>query len=699
MKKSQALAKRRNIGIMAHIDAGKTTTTERILYYTGRIHKIGEVNDGAATMDWMEQEQERGITITSAATSCIWPCEGEDYSINIIDTPGHVDFTVEVERSLRVLDGSIMVLCGVAGVQPQSETVWRQAKHHHVPCIAFVNKMDRVGADFEHALKTLDEQLQANPVPVQIPIGAEERFEGVVDLVQMQAYYYDEEGFGVDYECRKITGDLEKRAQAMRAEMLDKLSLHDDGLLEKLLEEVEPQTDEIYAVLRKGTLNGEITPVLCGSSFKNKGVQQLLDATVRFLPSPLDIPPVIGVHPETGKEVSRDSSPDEPLCALAFKVASDPFAGQLNFIRVYSGRFCTGKTAYNPRKRKFERIGNIVKLHANKRQEMSEIEAGDIGAVIGMDLVTGDTLCPKDQPLVLESAQFPEPVMDLAIEPKTKPDQDKLHEALKRLMQEDPTFRSRVEAETGQMVISGMGELHLEVMVDRLLREFRVSCKAGKPRVAYRETITVETETEATFDRTLEGKEQRVNCRLVLKPLETGRGFIFENQIPASRLPKEFAQAVERGIQDSLSNGVLAGFPLIDLKAVLTGAEYDDEHCSEMAFSIAGATAFQEGVRDAGPQLLEPAMKIEVVLPLQYTGDVIGDLNSRRGRVRGMEERGGVQVISAEAPLGEMFGYSTQLRSLTQGRASYSMHFSHYSPVTETTRCTLTGELPSLAEA
>ncbi len=684
---------------MAHIDAGKTTTTERILYYTGRIHKIGEVNDGAATMDWMEQEQERGITITSAATSCIWPCEGEDYSINIIDTPGHVDFTVEVERSLRVLDGSIMVLCGVAGVQPQSETVWRQAKHHHVPCIAFVNKMDRVGADFEHALKTLDEQLQANPVPVQIPIGAEERFEGVVDLVQMQAYYYDEEGFGVDYECRKITGDLEKRAQAMRAEMLDKLSLHDDGLLEKLLEEVEPQTDEIYAVLRKGTLNGEITPVLCGSSFKNKGVQQLLDATVRFLPSPLDIPPVIGVHPETGKEVSRDSSPDEPLCALAFKVASDPFAGQLNFIRVYSGRFCTGKTAYNPRKRKFERIGNIVKLHANKRQEMSEIEAGDIGAVIGMDLVTGDTLCPKDQPLVLESAQFPEPVMDLAIEPKTKPDQDKLHEALKRLMQEDPTFRSRVEAETGQMVISGMGELHLEVMVDRLLREFRVSCKAGKPRVAYRETITVETETEATFDRTLEGKEQRVNCRLVLKPLETGRGFIFENQIPASRLPKEFAQAVERGIQDSLSNGVLAGFPLIDLKAVLTGAEYDDEHCSEMAFSIAGATAFQEGVRDAGPQLLEPAMKIEVVLPLQYTGDVIGDLNSRRGRVRGMEERGGVQVISAEAPLGEMFGYSTQLRSLTQGRASYSMHFSHYSPVTETTRCTLTGELPSLAEA
>ena len=683
---------------MAHIDAGKTTTTERILYYTGRIHKIGEVNDGSATMDWMEQEQERGITITSAATSCIWKKDDEVFSINIIDTPGHVDFTAEVERSLRVLDGAVMVLCGVAGVQPQTETVWRQAKNHGVPCISFVNKMDRVGADFRNAVKTLDEQLQAQPVAVQIPIGAEDRFEGVVDLINMKAFYYDEENFGVDFECRELSGELEQDARKMRAEMLDKLSLHDDGLTEKLLEEKEPEEGEILEVLRRGTLRGELTPVLCGSAFKNKGVQQLLDALIQFLPSPLDIPPITGIHPDTQAEVTRTSSEEEPLCALTFKVASDPFAGQLNFIRVYSGGFRTGKSAYNPRKRKHERIGNLVKLHANKREDIQELLAGDIGAVLGMDLITGDSLCPKDAPVVLEKSQFPEPVMDLAIEPKTKPDQEKLHEALKRLIQEDPSFRSRIESETGQIVISGMGELHLEVMVDRLQREFRVECKAGKPRVAYRETITSEAEAEATFDRPLEGRDQHVSCRLKLEPIEKGKGFVFENAVSCGKLPGQFSMSLEQGIQDSLGNGILAGFPLIDLKVSLLSCNYEEDS-TQLAFSIGAATAFQEGLKQADSILLEPSMKIEVILPMQHTGDIIGDLNARRGRVRGMEERAGVQVIDAEAPLSEMFGYSTQLRSLTQGRASYSMQFSHYIPVTDATRGILTGEQPSFAEA
>ena len=695
MAKIVPLKQRRNIGIMAHIDAGKTTTTERILYYTGRIHKIGEVNDGAATMDWMEQEQERGITITSAATTCDWETDQQKYSLNIIDTPGHVDFTAEVERSLRVLDGAVMVLCAVAGVQPQSETVWLQAKRYDVPCIAFVNKMDRVGADFEKALVSIEDQLSANPLAIQIPIGAEEEFEGVIDLVSMQEHRFKEEAYGAEYESGDLTEELEAQAQEWRQQLLEHLSLYDDDLLEKIVEEEEVSQEEVVRVLRKATLNGQITPVLCGSAFKNKGVQQLLDAVVHYLPSPLDIPPVEGDHPVTKKLVSREASVSEPLCALAFKVASDPFAGQLTFVRVYAGTFETGKSAYNPRKHKYQRIGNLVKLHANKREDVNSISAGDIGAVVGMELITGDTLCPKDNPIVLERTQFPEPVIDQAIEPKTKPDQDKLEEALQRLMQEDPSFRSRIDTETGQNIISGMGELHLEIMVDRLQREFKVDCKAGTPRVAYRETITQSAESATKFEQTLDGKEQFASCRIKLEPLKAGTGFEFENKLSAEKLPGKFAVAVEQGIQDGMSNGVLAGFAMIDLKATLIAAEYFEELSTETAFSIAGINVLRAGVQKAKPTLLEPSMKIEVVTPVSFTGEVIGDLNARHGRIRGMEEQGGIQVILAEAPLAEMFGYSTRLRSLTQGRASFTMHFSHYSSVTEATRKALTGESAS----
>ncbi|MBC8258483.1 MAG: elongation factor G [SAR324 cluster bacterium] len=696
MAKTVPLKLRRNLGIMAHIDAGKTTTTERILYYTGRIHKIGEVNNGSATMDWMEQEQERGITITSAATTCSWEVDQQQFELNIIDTPGHVDFTAEVERSLRVLDGAVMVLCAVAGVQPQSETVWQQAKRYNVPCIAFVNKMDRVGADYEKAVISIDDQLSANPVAVQIPIGAEEEFVGVIDLVSMQELRFKNEDFGAEYEIREITEELKPQALDWRRQMLDHLSLFDDNLLEKLIEEQDIDQNEINSVIRKATLSCQIIPVLCGSAFKNKGVQQLLDAVVHFLPSPLDIPSVQGDHPVTKKLVSRESSDSEALCALAFKVASDPFAGQLTFVRVYSGRFETGKSAFNPRKRKHERIGNLVKLHANKREEVTTINAGDIGAVIGMDLITGDTLCPKDQQIVLEKTQFPEPVIDQALEPKTKPDQEKLEEALKRLMQEDPSFRSRIDAETGQNIISGMGELHLEVMVDRLQREFRVDCKAGTPRVAYRETITQAAVSEMRFEQQLEGKEQFAFCKISLEPLKAGGGVEFENQLAADQLPEKFVEAIEQGIRDAMSNGVLAGFSIIDLKICLIAGEYLEESSTEIAFSIAGANVLREGVRRAEPALLEPSMKIEVVTPVAFTGDVIGDLNAHNGRIRGMEEQGGVQVVSAEAPLARMFGYSTRLRSLTQGRASYTMRFSHYTSVTESTRKALVGEPASL---
>ena len=692
MAKTVPLKQRRNIGIMAHIDAGKTTTTERILYYTGRIHKIGEVNDGAATMDWMEQEQERGITITSAATTCDWETDQQKYSLNIIDTPGHVDFTAEVERSLRVLDGAVMVLCAVAGVQPQSETVWLQAKRYNVPCIAFVNKMDRVGADFEKALVSIEEQLLANPLAIQIPIGAEDQFEGVIDLVSMQEHRFKEEAYGAEYECSELTDGLMELAQVWRRRLLEHLSLYDDNLLEKIVEEEEVSQEEVVKVLRKATLSGQITPVLCGSAFKNKGVQQLLDAVVHYLPSPLDIPHVEGDHPVNNNLVSRGPSESEPLCALAFKVASDAFAGQMTFVRVYAGTFETGKSAYNPRKRKNQRIGNLVKLHANKREDVTSIRAGDIGAVVGMELVTGDTLCLKDHPIVLEKTQFSEPVIDQAIEPKTKPDQDKLEVALQRLMQEDPSFRSKIDTETGQNIISGMGELHLEIMVDRLQREFKVDCKAGTPRVAYRETITEAVDSVTKFEKMLDGKEQFASCSITLEPLKAGGGFEFTNKMSAYDLPANFVVAVEQGVRDAMGNGVLAGFEMIDLKVSLVAAEYLEEVSTEIAFSIAGMNALRAGVQKARPTLLEPSMKIEVVTPVSFTGEVIGDLNARHGRIRGMEVQGEFQVISAEAPLAEMFGYSTRLRSLTQGRATFTMHFSHYSNVTEATRKALTGE-------
>ena len=676
---------------MAHIDAGKTTLTERILYYTGVTHRIGEVHDGAATMDWMEQEQERGITITSAATTCLWEIDRQKYTLNIIDTPGHVDFTAEVERSLRVLDGALMVLCAVAGVQPQSETVWQQAKRYNVPCIAFINKMDRVGANFNKALSSIDEQLSANPVAIQMPIGSEDQFCGVVDLVSMQELLFKDESWGVEFERVEISEALKPQAEEQRREMLEKLSLYNDDLLEKIVEDQEIEKNEIIKVLRDATLDGQITPVICGSAFKNKGVQQVIDAVIHFLPSPLDIPPVVGDHPVTKKLVSRDASITGPMCALAFKVASDPFAGQMTFVRVYSGTFESGKTAYNPRNRKSERIGNLVRLHANKREDVKELGAGEIGAVVGMNLVTGDTLCPKEHQIVLEKTQFPEPVIDQALEPKTKLDQDKLEEALKRLMREDPSFRSRIDEETGQNIISGMGELHLEVVVDRLQREFRVECKAGTPRVAYRETITQAAESEIRVEQQLDGKEQFAFCKIRLDPLEAGSGFEFENHLSVEQLPSLLAEALEQGVRNAMSNGVLAGFSLIDLKVSLLDGEFDEESSTEVAFTIAGVNALREGALKAKPNLLEPTMKIEVVTPVSFTGDVIGDLNARHGRIRGMDERGGIQVVMAEAPLAEMFGYSTRLRSLSQGRASYTMHFSHYNSVSESTKKALTG--------
>jgi elongation factor G len=556
--------------------------------------------------------------------------------------------------------------------------------------------MDRVGADFEKAVISIEDQLSASPVAIQIPIGAEEEFTGVIDLVSMQELRFKDEGFGEEYESAELSDELRASAQDWRRQMLEHLSLFDDDLLEKIVEEQQVEQEEIVKVLRNATLSGKVTPVLCGSAFKNKGVQLLLDAVVNYLPSPFDIPPVQGDHPVTKKPVSREASESDPLCALAFKVASDPFAGQMTFVRVYSGSFETGKTVFNPRKRKHERIGNLVKLHANKREDISVIKAGDIGAVIGMELITGDTLCPKDHPIILERTQFSEPVIDQAIEPKTKQDQDKLEEALKRLMQEDPSFRSRIDAETGQNIISGMGELHLEVMVDRLQREFRIDCKAGTPRVAYRETITQAAGSETRFEQQLDGKDQFAFCRISLEPLEAGGGFEFENKLSAEELPTQFAEALEQGIQDAMSNGVLAGFSLIDLKVCLVAGEYLEESSTEVAFTIAGVNALREGVRKAGPALLEPSMKIEVVTPVSFTGEVIGDLNARHGRIRGMEEQGGIQVVEAEAPLAEMFGYSTRLRSLTQGRASFTMYFSHYTSVTESTRKILIGEPVSI---
>jgi elongation factor G len=668
----------RNIGIMAHIDAGKTTTTERILYYTGVTYKIGEVHDGTAVMDWMVQEQERGITITSAATTCFW----KDHRINIIDTPGHVDFTIEVERSLRVLDGAVAVFDAVAGVEPQSETVWRQANKYQVPRIAFMNKMDRVGADFFMSVKTMVDRLGAHPVPIQIPIGAEEKFAGCVDLVKMKSIQYDDETLGARYVEDAIPDGLVPQAREYREKMIEALSDIDENIMEKFLNGEEVTEQEIKVALRKGAVNLKLTPVICGTAFKNKGVQLLLDAIVDYLPSPLEVPPVVGISPQNNSEVVRKASEGEPFSALAFKVMTDPFVGQLTFIRVYSGVLSAGSYVYNSTKDVKERVGRLLRMHANKREEIKEVAAGDIAAAVGLkSTLTGDTLCDEKVPVVLESIEFPEPVISVAIEPKTKADQEKLSQSLAKLAQEDPSFRVSFNEETGQTIISGMGELHLEIIVDRLVREFNVGANVGKPQVAYRETIKAPAKAEGKFVRQSGGRGQYGHVYVNLEPLEPGKGFEFANKIVGGTIPREYIPAVEKGIKEAMDSGVLAGYPVVDVKATLYDGSYHEVDSSEMAFKIAGSMAFKDGVKKAKPVLLEPIMNVEVVTPEGYMGDVMGDLNSRRGKIQSMEKRGNAQIIRAEVPLSEMFGYATDLRSKTQGRATYTMQFSHYEDV------------------
>jgi elongation factor G len=675
---SVPLQKTRNIGIMAHIDAGKTTTTERVLYYTGVTYKIGEVDEGTAVMDWMVQEQERGITITSAATTCFW----KDYRINIIDTPGHVDFTIEVERSLRVLDGAVAVFDSVAGVEPQSETVWRQANKYGVPRIAFMNKMDRVGADFFPSVESMIDRLDANPVPVQIPIGAEDKFRGPIDLIRMKAIFFDDETLGANYTEGGIPEELLPIANEARDKMLEALADIDDTIMEKYLGKEEISPDEIKAALRKGTLELRLTPVLCGSAFRNKGIQLLLDAIVDYLPSPLDIPPVVGKVPGSDSVIVRHANDGEPFSAIAFKVMTDPFVGQLTFIRAYSGVLSAGSYVYNSTKDRKERVGRLLKMHANKREEVKEVSAGDIAAVVGLkNTLTGDTLCDEKNPIILESIEFPEPVMSVAIEPKTKADQERLSQSLAKLAQEDPSFKVSFNEETGQTIISGMGELHLEIIVDRLLREFKVGANVGKPQVAYKETIRGSAKAEGRFIRQTGGRGQYGDVFVEIEPLEAGKGFEFENKIVGGTVPREYIPAVEKGIREAADRGILAGYPVVDVRARLYDGSYHEVDSSEMAFKIAGSMAFKEAAKKAKPILLEPIMSIEVVTPEEYMGDVIGDLNSRRGRVLNIERRGNVQVIKAHAPLAEMFGYATDLRSKTQGRATYTMQFSHYDEV------------------
>jgi elongation factor G len=668
----------RNIGIMAHIDAGKTTTTERILYYTGVTHKIGEVHEGAATTDWMEQEQERGITITSAATTCMW----KDHRINIIDTPGHVDFTIEVERSLRVLDGAVAVFCSVGGVEPQSETVWRQADKYHVPRIAFVNKMDRVGADFFRGVNMIKDRLKANPVPLQIPIGAEENYKGVVDLVEMKGIVWNDESLGAHYDVIEIPAELVDQAQEYHDAMVEEVASHDDNLMEKYLGGEEISKEELKAAIRQATLDIKICPVICGSSFKNKGVQNLLDAVLDYMPAPTDIPAIQGIDVNTEAPIERHASDTEPFSSLAFKIMTDPFVGQLCFFRVYSGVMNSGSYVYNSTKGKRERIGRILKMHANKREEIKEVYAGDIAAAVGLKYTTtGDTLCDENSQVILESIEFPEPVISIAIEPKTKADQEKLGISLSKLAAEDPSFRVKTDEETGQTIISGMGELHLEIIVDRLMREFKVEANVGKPQVAYRETITKKVKSEGKFVRQSGGRGQFGHVWLEIEPQEPGKGYEFVDAIKGGVVPREYIPAVDKGIKEALDNGVMAGYPVVDIKVTLVDGSYHEVDSSEMAFKIAGSMGFKEGCQKAGPQLLEPIMSVEVVVPEEYMGDVIGDLNSRRGRIMGMEGRAGAQVVNSMVPLAQMFGYSTILRSATQGRATYSMTFDHYEPV------------------
>ncbi len=662
---------------MAHIDAGKTTTTERVLYYTGVSYKMGEVHEGTAVMDWMVQEQERGITITSAATTCFW----KDYRINIIDTPGHVDFTIEVERSLRVLDGAIAVFDAVAGVEPQSETVWRQANKYNVPRIAFMNKMDRVGADFFMSVNSMVERLGASPVPVQIPIGKEAGFRGPVDLVRMKAYYFEDESRGSEFVEDEIPQDLLPVAREYRDKMVEAIADYDENIMEKYLSGEPIQEEDIKRSLRKATIEMKITPVICGSAFKNKGVQHLLDAVVDYLPSPLDIPPVKGMDIETGEEKERMAKDDEPFSALAFKIMTDPFVGQLTFIRVYSGTLKSGSYVYNPKKGTRERIGRLLKMHANKREEIKEVYAGDIAAVVGLRAMTGDTLCSENHPIMLEAMEFPEPVISVAIEPKTKVDEEKLSMSLGKLAQEDPSFKVSTDDETGQTIISGMGELHLEIIVDRLMREFKVDANVGKPQVAYRETIRSKVKAEGKYIRQTGGRGQYGHVYLELEPQEQGKGFKFENKIVGGVVPREYISAVEKGVKEALESGSLAGYPVVDVKVALFDGSYHEVDSSEMAFKIAGSMAFKEGTKKGRPVLLEPVMSVEVVVPEEYMGDVIGDLNSRRGKIQRMQMRAKAQVIGALVPLSQMFGYATDLRSKTQGRATYTMQFSHYEEV------------------
>ena len=674
MPRKVSLEKTRNIGIMAHIDAGKTTTTERILYYTGVNYKLGETHEGTATMDWMEQEQERGITITSAATTCFW----KNHRINIIDTPGHVDFTVEVERSLRVLDGSVTVMCAKGGVEPQSETVWRQADHYHVPRMIYVNKMDIMGADFYNVLRMIDERLKCNAVPIQLPIGKEAEFRGIIDLVEMNAdVYYDE--MGKDMRVEEIPEDMRELAEEYREKMLDAVSMFDDEIMEMYLEGKEIPTAKIRAAIRKATVAVEMIPVVCGTSYRNKGVQKLLDAIVDYMPAPTDIPAIEGINPKTDEEDKREPSDDEPFSALAFKIMTDPYVGRLSFFRVYSGTLNTGSSVLNSTKNVRERMGRILQMHANHREDIETVYSGDIAAAVGLkNTTTGDTLCDEKHPIILESMEFPEPVIRVAIEPKTKAGQEKMGIALMKLAEEDPTFKTYTDVETGQTIIAGMGELHLEIIVDRLLREFKVEANVGAPQVAYKETITKAVDQDTKYARQSGGKGQYGHVKIHVEPNESGKGYEFVNATVGGSVPKEYIPAVDAGIQGAMLAGVLAGYPVVDVKVTLYDGSYHEVDSSEMAFKIAGSMAFKEACQKAGPTLLEPIMKVSVIVPDEYMGDVIGDLNSRRGQIQGFEARSGAQQIDAFVPLAEMFGYATDLRSRTQGRGQYTMEPSHY---------------------
>lgn len=688
MSRNDSLENTRNIGIMAHIDAGKTTVTERMLYYTGKIHKMGDTHDGAAQMDWMEQEQERGITITSAATTCFW----KNRRINIIDTPGHVDFTVEVERSLRVLDGAVALFDAKSGVEPQSETVWRQADKYHVPRMCFINKMDATGANFFESVQTIKDRLRANAVCLEIPIGAEENFVGVVDLITMKATIYKDD-LGTDIEIQEIPEDLKDKAEELRAELLENIAEHDEELMMKYLEGEELEEEEIKRAIRKATIANEINPVLCGSAYKNKGVQPLLDAIVDYMPAPTDMPPIPGVIPSTEEEAVRTPEYDQPFAALAFKIAADPYVGKLCYARVYSGEIKSGSYVMNSVKGKRERIGRILMMHANKREEIEEAFAGDIIAIIGLkDTSTGDTLCDADHPIILEQMDFPEPVISVAIEPKTKASQEKMSIALQKLAEEDPTFRTYTDEETGQTIIAGMGELHLEIIVDRLLREFKVEANIGNPQVSYRESITASAEAEGKYIRQSGGRGQYGHCKLIVEPGEEGTGFEFVNKIVGGAIPKEYIPSVQAGAEEAAQSGVLGGYPLLDLKVTLVDGSYHDVDSSEMAFKIAGSMGFRAAVEKAKPVLLEPMMKVEITTPDEYLGDVMGDVSSRRGKIEGMHPKDGFHILDAFIPLSNMFGYATDLRSNTQGRANYSMQFDHYAQVPQNIADEVLGE-------